>query len=426
MSAGYSVAVPARLKRSKDLVVRRATFLGFTFSLCSIAAVALIAAAMLLQPDPIPVAATAIGRSDVVDRFYDAANEVIATGNRAAVNAVVDPHFASRDPLPGAGPGRDGLADYLVSLHRIDPSLRLIPESVVAAGDLAVAHVVVSSESDLVSLGGVVSQHAPWSRVDVFRIASNAIVEHLSEGDSLALVRPLAEAQFDVPGPSSRVVTVNRISLAPGAEWHSQGAGPDTLYLEAGTLRVAQSTWLAAQSSNARDYRDIDTHPSVSLTTGQSLVIPADSRFTVTNSGAGAARLVVVDIAMPEVTIGDIPPRLPFGVTSQTLAGDVATDVPIGAALLALGEVRLSGGAQLSLSAADGPILVAVDAGQLDVLSSEPAWMRSGDDGTSGPASIAVLAASDGALLHPGSFTLLRNAGDAPVSAVIVTLQSAT
>jgi predicted SnoaL-like aldol condensation-catalyzing enzyme len=417
---------PDRSPRSEELAVHRPAFLGAILAVCLVTAAAMIAAALLLQPAPIPAAATTTGRSAVVERFYDAANEVIATGDRAALDAVVAPDFVARDPLPGAGPGRDGLADYLVTLHRIDPSLRLTPERMVADGDLAVARVTVSSERDPVSLGGVVSQSVPWGRVDVFRIAGEAIVERWSETDGATLVRPLAEGLLEFPVPSSRVVTVERIVLAPGAAWQDRAGGPDALYLEDGTLRVAMSTSFVDGNANARDHRDIDTTPAVSLAVGQSLAVPPDSGFLVTNNGPRAAKLVVVDFAVPAVAGGDAPPaEFPLGVTGRTLAGDVAVEVPIGAAALSIGEVDLAPAAQLSLSAADGPILAAVDAGQLDVRSSDSAWLRSGADGSSRAAHAAILTAGDGALLPPGSFTLLGNAGDDTVSALIVTLRPA-
>ena len=78
-----------------------------------------------------PQSSRSPGGPDVVERFYAAVNETIATGNPGALRRVVNPSFTDENPLPGVNPGRAGLEAYLVSLHRSDPGLRLEAEVLV-------------------------------------------------------------------------------------------------------------------------------------------------------------------------------------------------------------------------------------------------------------------------------------------------------
>jgi hypothetical protein len=85
--------------------------------------------------------------------------------------------------------------------------------------------------------------------------------------------------------------------------------------------------------------------------------------------------------------------------------------------------MTLARGAQLSLASAEGPILVAVDAGHLRRVDSEPAWIWSGVDGINRRGQEASLAPGDGVLQSGGGVMVLRNMGDDPVVALILTLR---
>jgi hypothetical protein len=103
----------------------------------------------------------------------------------------------------------------------------------------------------------------------------------------------------------------------------------------------------------------------------------------------------------------------------QTLAGGLATDVPIGPATLALEQVTLARGAALTLSSAEGPALLALDSGRLDLTTWGRAWVRRGSDGSSVAIDDALLDAGDGLLLHPGGMALL-DAADAESAVTLV------
>ena len=109
----------------------RPMLLGIIAMLLSGMALALLASALLL-PQPAPPGRVLPDGTEVVDRFYAAVNETIATGDPAPVQQVVAPHFVEEHPLPGVRPGRAGLEEYLLTLHRSVPGLRLVAQIIVA------------------------------------------------------------------------------------------------------------------------------------------------------------------------------------------------------------------------------------------------------------------------------------------------------
>src|SRR5918994_2108536 len=119
--------------------MRRPILLSSLLTLFVVAGVVLIAGSFLLQPAALP--ASASGNTELIRRFYAAANETIATGDTTALHAVVAPHFVDQDPVPGMKPGRAGLEGYLAALHTMVPDTELLVEAVVAGGGQAMGRV---------------------------------------------------------------------------------------------------------------------------------------------------------------------------------------------------------------------------------------------------------------------------------------------
>ena len=115
---------------------------------------------------------------------------------------------------------------------------------------------------------------------------------------------------------------------------------------------------------------------------------------------------------------------LPPGVVRQTLAGGLATDVGVGRADLALAQVTLARNARLSLSSADGPVLIAVETGHLSIGTWGRGWLRRGSDGVSGAPDEQSMARGDGLLMHQGGLATLQIAGDGPAVVHVLTLHS--
>jgi hypothetical protein len=390
--------------------MRRTAILGITTTLMLAVAIGSIAAAVLLPAEQ-ATGLSATRGVETVRRFYAAANDVIATGDPAPLQAVVAPHFLDDHPMPGTAPGRAGLEAYLLALHAADPAMRLTVAETVVDGDWIEARVGVRNGPRAASgASGVVEHSPPWSAVEGFRIAGGSIVERRSDTDDVAVVWPMADAAFVFPVPASRVVTMARLTFAPGAQWDAP-LEPRLLFVESGALLVA-----------LRGDRGQTDVPSVTLSAGESLPVPAGRRLSATNIGAAAARVLAVTFAAP-LPSGPQPPQtpgLPAGVSSQTLAGELATARGVESITVTLQRTALGREARLSLTSAAGPVLLAMDAGQAAMAADGTAWVRRGKLGVSALTGEATLAAGEGLLLETGGQATLDSAGGGGVEAIVL------
>ena len=410
--------------------MHRPILLSSLLTLFVVVGVVLIAGSFLLQPAA--PTASASGNTEVIRRFYAAANETIATGDTTALHAVVAPHFVDQDPVPGMKPDRGGLEGYLAALHAMVPDTELLVEAVVAGGDRAMARVAVRGGQGQTSLSGaVVDQPEPWGPVDVFRIAGGKVVERWSQTDDLTLVQSVTQATVDIPAPSPRVVTLDRFTFEPNADWSPPVAGPRLVFLETGALRLEVATpgITTAPSPITGSDGPVSDAPGASqvltLSAGESSPVPAGSGLAMTNAGGEEARVLVATFSEPHSPGGaPIADNLPPGVVGQTLAGGLATDVRVGPAALALAQVTLARNARLSLSIADGPVLIAVETGHLTVETWGRGWLRRGSDGMSVDPHEQVMARGDGLLMHQGGLATLQIAGDGPAVLHVLTLRA--
>jgi mannose-6-phosphate isomerase-like protein (cupin superfamily) len=378
-------------------------------------AVAMIVGSFFSQP--VPTGGTDAATTAVIQRFYDAVNTVIATGDTSGLRAIVALHFLDHASLPVTRTGREGLEEYLLALHATAPGLRLAAEPIIATENRAVALIRGQHAQPLPMLRETIPDAiARWPPVDVLRVSGGAIVERWSDTGALSLVQPLATASLELTAPAPRVISLERLSLASGEDWHAHAPGPRFLFLEEGSLQVADdSRRTPAASLPPR------------LSAGQSLLLPAGAAITTRNTGAGSVRLLVVTLTVPEVLAGQ-PARqapAPGDVTQRTIAGGLASEVGVGPTVLELGRVTLAPHAQLSVTSATGPTLIALDDGDAHVATWGRAWIHRGSDGMSSDIDETDLRPGDGVLLHPRGHLLIENRGDATASALVLTLHPA-
>ena len=395
-------------------------------------AIAMLASSVLL-PMPDAAEVSVLGGTEVVQRFYAAVNETIATGNPAALQRVVTPSFVEENPLPGVDPGRAGLEDYLVALHDSVPGLRLVADVIVTSADQVVTRVQVRHEPTSATLHAAFGERrAVWSPIEVFRVADGVVVGRWGHTDGLTLARPLAEETLELPIPTPRVISLVRVALAPGARWDAPRVGPRLLFLEEGALDVqavpgstGEGTLDVGSHTIASDGGRADATQRVMLAAGKTFLAPAGAHMSTTNVGGAATQLLVVTFSEPQIPNGAAPEAesLPFGVEVQILAGDLATRLGSGSVTVALEQITLAPDAGLNLSSAEGPILVAVETGQLEAAVWGTAWVRRGSDGMSTAVDEATIAEGDGLLLHPGALIHVRNAGDKPAAVLILMLR---
>lgn len=415
--------------------MRRPMLLAVSGAALFSAAIALLAASLFLQTPSVAGPSTGGATSaTVVRQFYTAVNMAIATGDMLAVHRVVAPYFIEHNPLPGQRSGREGLEDTLAALHAVSPDMQLVAETVVAGDAQIMVRVAVHGATLSAGLSGtVIGPFGFWGSVDVFRVAGGKIVERWSDTDGMAMTRLLANVSMELPVVSARVMTLERLRIAPGDHWTSLTLGPRLLYLEAGALRVNVESPLlyngpfnAAPKRGTAVVRETAAPPHVvPLSVGQPLVVPSGARVELTNAGEGVSQVLAVSFDVPRSPGGAqiVPENLPPGVDRQILVGGLATDVPIGSATLILEQMTLAPNAWVALSSAKGPTLLAVESGQLDVGPQGRVWMRRGSDGMSADIGEARLEVGDGLLLHPGSLSLLHDPDGEPAVALVLSLR---
>lgn len=413
----------------------RPLLLPLTMMLLIAIAIAMLASAMLLPvSDAIesPIGDGTLGATEVVERFYVAVNEAIVTGSVEALEQIVHPSFADEDPLPGVEPGRAGLAVYLVSLHDTDPELQVKAEVISASANLVVTRVQVQRDDADMRAATLGEAQAVWSPIEVFRVADDVIVRRWSQTDGLILARPLAEQHLTLPGPPPRAVSLLRVTQASGTRWDALPAdGPRLLVLEQGVLDVVAVS--DSQAGKPRGDSRANASQRVVLPAGKSWLVPDGAVMSTTNVGSMDARLLVV--TFPEARIpnapapfpnGTVPYKvsLPSGITAQALAGDVATTLGAGLVTVSLKQYTFAPDADLTLWGTEGPILVAVENGQLAAVASDTAWVRWSRAEMSVASRSAVLIPDNGMLVQPGGVLALRNREPYSAHALVVTISA--
>src|SRR5215218_7625525 len=178
----------------------RRAMLPLTVLLATVTAIALLwTAATLTRPTAalVPSAQAADANAALVSRFYDAANQVLRTGDTAAFQTVV------------ASSGDGALAGYVATLARLRaacPDCVLDAETIVVAGEWATARVVARGSPPPTFFGlPLAGPPVVWTVHDLVRIEAGKVAEHRSQADPIAAARPLA-VDVSVPMPLGPVI----------------------------------------------------------------------------------------------------------------------------------------------------------------------------------------------------------------------------
>ena len=149
---------------------------------------------------------------------------------------------------------------------------------------------------------------------------------------------------------------------------------------------------------------------------------------STTSVGSTEARLLVVTFSEPRIPNGVFPDvkQLSDGVTAQVLAGDRLPICGTGSVTVTIEQISLAPDARLNLWSTDGPILVAVETGQLEAAAFGAAWVRRSRDGMSVASREDVLNPEKGLLLQPDGMVALRNGEQGSADALVVTFRRVT
>lgn len=363
-----------------------------------------------------PVATPGAAEVDLVTRFYAAANAVLRTGDATDLDRLLDPGMIDHAAHAPGESGRTGVVGALLSRHAAFPGMRLVVDDVRATGDIVAIRVHAERGAAGSFLGLAASDElAAWGPTDIVRVAGGRIVERWGSRPDVARFETLWESAVSAETPDvPQTVALRRVTWAPGAALAVEvNPGGWFLSVEAGTLSYS----VAATPGTGVPGR------GGTLAPGDLLAVPFGSGFAVENTGAVPARAFLV-AHWPEVvrgfgrqpTEGELavsrlaydlglvpgkigPYRLDAGVEAERVTTMVNVDVPA-AAGLTLGRMILAPGDALTVLYRAAPLVVAVEAGRLDLaVAPGRVWAMDTAGRGRGPVDRISLAAGEGGSL---------------------------
>jgi predicted SnoaL-like aldol condensation-catalyzing enzyme len=375
--------------------------------------------------------------------FYDAVDEVLASGDTAALEEAVADDYVDHAAAPGLPPTRDGLIRALLDLRVTNPSLRIVPENLSAAGGRVVAQVKIERESgsrflDL-PLG---NEFAPWGPIDLFGVAGGRIVEHWGIAPG-ARFEPLGTAPLGSLAGTPQLLSLVRWIFPPhtaigaiaGEEHQMLVAASNVITV---TVGDAPGEPIAISPGVTSPPSPVPSGTTVTLGTGGFVTLPSGASFRIGNDGdtpavavtasllpPGAGELDTVDFAStypePIATAGAAGTEtFPGGVTMQPLATGRTTFLPRSPAAIGVGLMVLAGDTELPPISVTGPALIAAVTGSVDLnAGAGQAWVRRGDTGATLDAGKTSLGAGDGASIPPDTDLSLRNSGTDPAEILV-------
>jgi len=254
----------------------------------------------------------------------------------------------------------------------------------------------------------------PWGSVDILRVRSGKVVERQGGGEGTGLLHLVATAPLDLIGPVPRVVTLERITLPPGARYDDDAfLASRVLLAESGDIHLKRAQAERPESSTED-----------SLAPGTMVVVAVGGRFTATNSGDVPAILLRLAIALPQ-TGGPAKPSSgdqPTGdAIVDVLAGSAAMLLPDGPLTVGVGRVLLAPGARLSLAGTSSIALVSAAEGRLGIATDGAARLRRGDSSHAAIAA-ATIGAAEGVVIEPGTSFAVSNDGETPAAALLIAI----
>jgi SnoaL-like polyketide cyclase len=389
----------------------------------------------------------------VVRDYYAAANLAIHTGDRAALNEVVAPDVVVHGPLAMLAPDGAGLTRYLASLHATSPKLKLTVGEVVITGDQALVNLIVQGDEQRAFLGSPLKGVAPWGAVDALRVIDGQVHEYWSSGTGLELLEPLAHTSFHALMPLERTMTLDRLTIPPGASFAAANADEARwLFIETGAVSVTmdrhESTNVMVLGSSGE---------TVALATGQNeprkpdpagsddfFTLPVWSTITIHNVGDQSASVLVLaagslgglgDVSIDPAGHGgktpaasdlgwpgwgiSVPRISESGALLASLIGSVDTTFPDKQTVITIGRMTLAPETTVDTHAA-GQNLILVDSGTLDFVTDGTTARIY--QGASSDVSVGTAGPGAAVLLPEGAVASLRNLGDSPVVLTVVAI----
>ena len=226
-------ARPPGVDTSRSLpVVRIVALLLGCFTVATLVAAAALTRVPSSTDAPSPATIHA-----AVERFVDAANATITTGDGAAFDGVLAEDFRLHAEATGIGSDRAALARYLAGVRATYPDASFVSDDVMADGHLALLRFELHGGGSGAVAGVPVGRPLiPGDGVAILRVAGRRVAE-VWGFVSLPAVEPVSAVTVTAH-TSGSVVGAARVTYAPGAE----GANVSGSLLPARTTPTGPST----------------------------------------------------------------------------------------------------------------------------------------------------------------------------------------
>lgn len=121
--------------------------------------------------------------------------EVMNEGNEDVIDEICAPNFVDHDPLPGTGPDRDGIHEFVKQIRSAFPDLETTVDDMLVEGDeIAVRSTFRGThEGDFMGIPAT-GKKVEVANYDFVRMENDQAVEHWGTIDSAALMEQLGAA----------------------------------------------------------------------------------------------------------------------------------------------------------------------------------------------------------------------------------------
>ena len=105
------------------------------------------------------------------------------------------PDVVDHNPLPGQGPGLDGIKQLVAVYHAVFPDLSVSTDDVVISGDRVVVRWTATGTHQGDQLGvPATGKHVRLTGIDILRIEDGRIVERWGETNGLEMMQQITSA----------------------------------------------------------------------------------------------------------------------------------------------------------------------------------------------------------------------------------------
>jgi hypothetical protein len=414
---------------AKGLAVHR-PLLILSVSLLAIASLAIVTLAASLEPTP--VARTASGRDvSTVLRYYDAVNEMIATGDPGPLRNVLHVDFTRGTPETESN-SFDSLEAYVTWLHAIAPDTRLVAGPVAGDGEQVIAQVSVTTSASSLPLGFALSDPTSlWPEFELFHVSLGQITERRAAARQPPEVAELYTAGATASPDDSMVLelaTYTFTGIARARMWTSSLSAvfrvtSGNLMLSLSMTAPGSALLLGPSLDTSKDIRE-EVLPGTTGRAGPGsvVVVPPQAEFSLLNVERDPASATGVSISLKSKVELTRPVLSNSGGSGVSIVENLSIQIepPGENTQLSLGTVRIAPGASLPVSSATRLMLV-LD-GPSGLLLSGPDPDCQNATATPTPAEPPRELPSSVQMLCPDESQegYLINAGDEPVNAWVV------